>query len=119
MKTNPRYGPAFYLVMTVLFLALFVLNVCTHGSAGLISTEASPCHGLHRLMGLVRGAISTGNGDHRPVPAHLTSAVVGRANPTARAPADGHRVAAAGHEETAHQPSPRAHFARHFGIEGG
>ncbi len=51
--------------------------------------------GLHRLPGLVRqSAISTGNSDHRPVPAHLTNAVVGR-QPTARVPADdGRRVAA-------------------------
>ncbi|CKU36372.1 Conserved membrane protein of uncharacterised function [Mycobacterium tuberculosis] len=49
MKTNPRYGPAFYSVMTVLFLALFVLNVCTHGSTlGLISTG-----GLAVLMGYI------------------------------------------------------------------
>ncbi|KAA1250872.1 hypothetical protein F0Q45_07420 [Mycobacterium simiae] len=49
MKTNPLYGPAFYLVMSVLFLAMFVLNVCTHGTTlGLISTG-----GLAVLMGYI------------------------------------------------------------------
>lgn len=49
MKTNPRYGPAFYTVMSMLFLALFVLNVCTHGTTlGLISTG-----GLAVLMGYI------------------------------------------------------------------
>jgi hypothetical protein len=47
VKMNPRYGLAFYTVMSVLFLALFVLNVCTHGTMlGLISTG-----GLAVLMG--------------------------------------------------------------------
>lgn len=47
MKKNPRYSLAFYAAMSVLFLALFVLNVCTHGTAlGLISTG-----GLAVLMG--------------------------------------------------------------------
>jgi hypothetical protein len=47
VKRNPRYGRAFYTVMSVLFLALFVLNVCTHGTTlGLISTG-----GLAVLMG--------------------------------------------------------------------
>ncbi|ORB90279.1 hypothetical protein [Mycobacterium persicum] len=47
MKMNPLYGPAFYTVMTVLFLALFVLNVLSHGTAlGLISSG-----GLAVLMG--------------------------------------------------------------------
>lgn len=33
------YGPAFYTGLAVLFLALFVLNACTHGTTlGLIST---------------------------------------------------------------------------------
>ncbi|WP_042915504.1 hypothetical protein [Mycobacterium canetti] len=49
MKTNPRCGPVFYAVITVLFLALCVLNVCTHGSApGLISTG-----GLAMLTGYI------------------------------------------------------------------
>lgn len=39
VKTNPLYAPAFYPVLAVLFLVLFVLNVCTHGTTlGLIST---------------------------------------------------------------------------------
>lgn len=39
MKANPLYGPAFYTGLAVLFLALFVLNVCTHGTTlGLLST---------------------------------------------------------------------------------
>ncbi|MGD1173763.1 hypothetical protein ACKUVQ_10810 [Mycobacterium seoulense] len=47
MKTNPRYGRAFYTAMALLFLALFVLNLCTHGTAlGLIGTG-----GLAALMG--------------------------------------------------------------------
>jgi hypothetical protein len=47
VRTNPRYGLAFYTVMFVLSLALFVLNVCTHGTTlGLISTG-----GLAVLMG--------------------------------------------------------------------
>lgn len=32
VKTNPRYLAASYTVMSVLSLALFVLNVCTHGT---------------------------------------------------------------------------------------
>ncbi|MEE3753421.1 hypothetical protein [Mycobacterium intracellulare] len=41
------YGPAFYTGLAVLVLALFVLNVCTHGTTlGLISTG-----GLAVLMG--------------------------------------------------------------------
>ncbi|OBH89601.1 hypothetical protein [Mycobacterium sp. E2733] len=47
MKTNSVYGRAFYTAMAVLFLALFVMNVCTHGTAlGLISTG-----GLAVVMG--------------------------------------------------------------------
>lgn len=47
VKRNPRYSLAFYTVMSALFLALFVLNVCTHGTMlGLISTG-----GLTVLMG--------------------------------------------------------------------
>ena len=47
VKTNPRYGRALYTVMSVLFLALFLLNAFTHGTAlGLISTG-----GLAVLMG--------------------------------------------------------------------
>ena len=47
MKKNSRYSLAFYAVMSALFLALFVLNVCAHGTAlGLISTG-----GLAVLMG--------------------------------------------------------------------
>ncbi|OBI90980.1 hypothetical protein [Mycobacterium sp. 1245805.9] len=47
MKTNPGYGRAFYTVMSALFLALFVLNVCTRGTTlGLIATG-----GLAVLMG--------------------------------------------------------------------
>ncbi|WP_406816742.1 hypothetical protein [Mycobacterium sp. M23085] len=47
MKRNPRYGLPLYAAMSVLFLALFVLNVCTHGTAlGLASTG-----GLTVLMG--------------------------------------------------------------------
>lgn len=39
MKTNSPYGPAFYTVMSVLSLALFVLNVCSNGTMlGLIGT---------------------------------------------------------------------------------
>ena len=39
VKTNPRYLAAFYTVMSVLSLALFVLNVCTSGTIlGLIGT---------------------------------------------------------------------------------
>lgn len=38
-KTSSLYGRWFYSGMAVLFLALFVLNVCTHGTMlGLIST---------------------------------------------------------------------------------
>jgi hypothetical protein len=49
VKMSPRYGPGFYTVMSVLFLALFVLNVCTHGTTlGLISTG-----GLALLMGYI------------------------------------------------------------------
>lgn len=47
MNANPLYGPAFYAVMSLLSLGLFVLNVCTHGTTlGLISTG-----GLAALMG--------------------------------------------------------------------
>lgn len=47
VKRNPRYSLAFYTVMSVLFLALFVLNVCTHGTMlGLIGTG-----GLAVVMG--------------------------------------------------------------------
>lgn len=47
VKRNPRYSLPFYAAMAVLFLALFVLNVCTHGTAlGLIATG-----GLAVLMG--------------------------------------------------------------------
>ncbi|MGE2818247.1 hypothetical protein ACQI5H_24370 [Mycobacterium heidelbergense] len=47
MKANPWNSPAFYTVMAVLSLALFVLNVCTNGTTlGLISTA-----GLAVLMG--------------------------------------------------------------------
>lgn len=47
VKTNPRYLAAFYTVMCVLSLALFVLNMCTHGTMlGLIGTG-----GLAVLMG--------------------------------------------------------------------
>ncbi|UXA04436.1 hypothetical protein KXD96_15530 [Mycobacterium sp. SMC-2] len=47
MKTNPRYLAAFYAVMSVLSLALFVLNVCTNGTMlGLVGTG-----GLAVLMG--------------------------------------------------------------------
>jgi hypothetical protein len=47
VKTNTRYWAAFYTVMSVLFLGLFVLNVFTHGTMlGLISTG-----GLAVLMG--------------------------------------------------------------------
>ncbi|OBB63658.1 hypothetical protein [Mycobacterium sp. 852014-50255_SCH5639931] len=47
MKTNSGYARALYTLMAVLFLALFVLNVCTHGTTlGLISTG-----GLAVLMG--------------------------------------------------------------------
>lgn len=47
MKTNPRHLAAFYTVMSVLSLALFVLNVCTHGTMlGLIGTG-----GLAVVMG--------------------------------------------------------------------
>lgn len=39
VKTTPLYGPVFFAAMAVLFLALFVLNACTHGTAlGLVST---------------------------------------------------------------------------------
>ncbi|WP_345317441.1 hypothetical protein, partial [Mycobacterium paraffinicum] len=39
MKTNSGYARALYTLMAVLFLAPFVLNVCTHGTTlGLIST---------------------------------------------------------------------------------
>lgn len=39
VKTDWLYGPAFYTVLAVLFLTLFVLNVCTHGTTlGLVST---------------------------------------------------------------------------------
>lgn len=39
VRTKPPLGPAFYAVMTVLFLVLFVMNVCaTDGTTlGLIS----------------------------------------------------------------------------------
>ncbi len=47
MKTNSLYGSAFYTALTMLFLALFVLNAFTHGTAlGLVSTG-----GLAVLMG--------------------------------------------------------------------
>ncbi|MCV7351124.1 hypothetical protein [Mycobacterium parmense] len=47
MKRNHLYGLAFYTAMALLFLALFVLNVCTHGTAlGLVGTG-----GLAVLMG--------------------------------------------------------------------
>lgn len=47
MKTNSLYGPVFYTVMSVQFLFLFLLNVCTHGTMlGLMSTG-----GLAVLMG--------------------------------------------------------------------
>ncbi len=47
MKRNALYSPAFYTVLAVLFLALFVLSVCTHATTlGLISTG-----GLAVLMG--------------------------------------------------------------------
>ncbi|ORB83013.1 hypothetical protein B1987_03225 [Mycobacterium kansasii] len=56
MKTNPLYGPAFYLVMSALSLALFVLNVCTHGTTlGLISTG-----GLAVLMGYTAYRVRSG-----------------------------------------------------------
>ncbi|BBX43904.1 hypothetical protein [Mycobacterium simiae] len=39
MKTSSLYGRWFYTGMAALFLALFVLNACTHGSMlGLVST---------------------------------------------------------------------------------
>ncbi|WP_437339786.1 hypothetical protein [Mycobacterium asiaticum] len=39
MKMTSLYSPAFFAAMAVLFLALFVLNACTHGTAlGLVST---------------------------------------------------------------------------------
>lgn len=39
VKTPPSYGPVFFAAMAVLFLALFVLNACTHGTTlGLAST---------------------------------------------------------------------------------
>lgn len=38
-KERPLYSPLFYTVLAVLFLALLVLNACTHGTMlGLIST---------------------------------------------------------------------------------
>lgn len=47
--TNALHGPVFYAVMSGVFLALFVLNVCTHGTMlGLISTG-----GLALLTGYV------------------------------------------------------------------
>lgn len=47
VQTNPTCGVAFYAVMAVLSLGLFVLNVCTEGTMlGLISTG-----GLAVLMG--------------------------------------------------------------------
>nr|WP_255457207.1 hypothetical protein [Mycobacterium sp. Marseille-P9652] len=43
MQTNSLYGPVFFTAMSVLFLALFVLNVFTHGTTlGLIGTGAAP-----------------------------------------------------------------------------
>ncbi|SPM43626.1 membrane protein, partial [Mycobacterium numidiamassiliense] len=49
VKTSSLYGPVFFTVMAVLFLALFVLNACTHGTMlGLISTG-----GLTALMGYI------------------------------------------------------------------
>lgn len=48
-KTSSLYGPWFYSGLAVLFLALFVLNVCTHGTMlGLISTG-----GLAVLMAFI------------------------------------------------------------------
>jgi FtsH-binding integral membrane protein len=48
-KNSSLYGPAFYTGMAVLFLALFVLNACTHGTLlGLISTG-----GLAAVMGYI------------------------------------------------------------------
>jgi hypothetical protein len=48
-KTSSLYGPAFYTGMAVLFLALFVLNACTHGTMlGLVSTG-----GLAVLMAFI------------------------------------------------------------------
>ncbi|KZS73059.1 hypothetical protein A4G26_23920 [Mycobacterium kansasii] len=57
MKINPLYGPAFYTVMSVLFLALFVLNVSrSHGTAlGLISTG-----GLAVLVGYIAYRVWSG-----------------------------------------------------------
>lgn len=47
VKRNPRYSLPFYAAMAALFLALFLLNAFTHGTAlGLISTG-----GLAVLMG--------------------------------------------------------------------
>ncbi len=47
VKANPGYPAAFYTVMSVLSLALFVVNVCTNGAMlGLIGTG-----GLAVLMG--------------------------------------------------------------------
>ena len=48
-KTSSLYGPVFYTGMAVLFLALFVLNACTHGTMlGLVSTG-----GLAALMAFI------------------------------------------------------------------
>ncbi|WP_301150141.1 hypothetical protein [Mycobacterium simiae] len=48
-KTGSLYGPWFYTGMAVLFLVLFVLNACTHGTMlSLISTG-----GLAVLMGYI------------------------------------------------------------------
>nr|WP_254848323.1 hypothetical protein [Mycobacterium sp. SP-6446] len=47
VKRNSLYSPALYAVVAVLSLALFLLNLCTHGTAlGLIGTG-----GLAVLMG--------------------------------------------------------------------
>ncbi|OMC44192.1 hypothetical protein A5745_16785 [Mycobacterium sp. IS-2888] len=48
MKKNPKLGRAFYTVLSVLFAALFIVNVCNpHGTMlGAISTG-----GLALLMG--------------------------------------------------------------------
>ncbi|MHA7649974.1 hypothetical protein ACX9NE_09530 [Mycobacterium sp. ML4] len=53
MKT---YGRAFYLAMSALSLALFVLNVCTHGTTlGLIGTG-----GLAVVMGYIAYRVWSG-----------------------------------------------------------
>lgn len=58
VEPKPLYSPAFFTGMAVLFLALFVQNACTHGTApGLVSTGVlAALMGLPGIPGLVQQA---------------------------------------------------------------